>query len=96
MQGYHDKFPFEKSSPTLSSCVFTGKYGVLVLLDKVGLYVLSPGKSGRGRAVKKGREMTRVKQPGSKLGEASFTTQREIINILDKGISASIESKPST
>lgn len=63
--------------------------------DKVGLHVLSPAKSGCGRAVKKEREMTRVKQPGSKLGEASCTTQEEKINILDKGISASIERKPS-
>lgn len=62
---------------------------------EVSLYVLSPGKSGCGRAVKKGREMTRIKQPGSKLGEDSCTTQGEKINILNKGISASIEGKPS-
>lgn len=37
-----------------------------------------------------------VKQPGSKLGEASFTTQIEIVNIVDKDTSASIEGKPST
>lgn len=85
-----------KRAVQLFPLVFSQESLVSVFLwGKAGFRVLSPGKSGCGRAVKKGREMTRVKQPASKLGEASCSTQGEIINRVDKDISASIEGKPS-
>lgn len=54
---------------------------------RLACQVLSARKLECGRAVKKGRErtvMTRVKQLGSKLREASCSTQGEIMNGLEQ------------